>query len=511
MLFNSYAFILAFLPAALLVFLVAQRWRLHVWAMLFASLVFYAFWDLHFLALLIGSILVNFIIGRQLRRLVAADRRRAANALLSAGLAWNLGVLGWFKYAIFFSQNLYALGLVDSVLGGIILPLGISFYTFEQIGFLVDIRRGADYRPRLRDYALFVMFFPRVVAGPILRFNEIIPQTTQPKRPGQVAQDIAIGLTLFAIGLCKKAFLADGVAPYANAGFNEAAAGGTPDLFAAWGATLAYTCQLYFDFSGYSDMAIGIARCFGIRFPENFNSPYKAGSIIEFWRRWHITLSRFLRDYLYISLGGNRRGPARRYANLLLTMLLGGLWHGAAWTFVVWGALHGLALAANHGWNTLRIAAVLRGRPWWRAFAFLLTFLLVVVAWVFFRAPDLATAGRVLAGMAGQHGAQLPEAILQGAGPLGAIATGLGIRTGGSGAHFVETWSWVVPLLLIAWFAPNAQQLLRPLEPTLDSRPDPHRGPVWRLTLPWAIAAAAFATLGFLSLTRGGEFLYWQF
>ena len=357
MLFNSYEFLFAFFPISLAVYFLCKRFagRLEYLALLVLSLFFYAWWNVYFLPLLLLSITVNYIFGTIIASQVGNGRQRAAGWLMAAAVALNLGVLGVFKYAYFAVTNLNTALGTDFTLGSIILPLGISFFTFEQISFLVDVRRGQT-RPSLYvHYALFVSFFPRLVAGPIIRYNEIAPQFAAPRPASAFADDLAVGLTMFFIGLLKKAVLADGVAPYASPVFTAAEHGEAVDLLMAWGGALAYTCQLYFDFSGYSDMAIGAARCFGIRFPMNFNSPYKATSIIEFWRRWHITLSRFLRDYLYFSLGGNRRGPVRRYLNLLITMLLGGLWHGANWTFIVWGVLHGIYLMINHAW--LAVAA----------------------------------------------------------------------------------------------------------------------------------------------------------
>jgi alginate O-acetyltransferase complex protein AlgI len=288
---------------------------------------------------------------------------------------------------------------------------------------------------------LFVLFFPRLVAGPILRFGEIEPQLGNLGARAMLP-DLGAGLSIFAIGLAKKAWLADGIAPFVGTGFAGAMQAPGPDLFAAWGAALAYTCQLYFDFSGYSDMAIGAARCFGLRFPANFNSPYKARNIIEFWRRWHMTLSRFLRDYLYIPLGGNRRGPVRRYANLMITMLLGGLWHGAAWTFVIWGGLHGLYLMINHGWATLGRPS---SHPFARLMASAMTFVAVVVGWVFFRSVGTATAWHMVRGMIGLNGATIPEPVFVHLGVLrsGLHALGVAANSNEGGWNFVSMWGWI--------------------------------------------------------------------
>ena len=522
MLFNSYQFLFLFFPCSLLVFhLLGRRSpQIRIAVMLAASIVFYASWDVRFLLLLGGSILTNFGFGRALERAVEPRRERLANWLLALGVASNLLVLGAFKYTPFMIANLNAISGADFTVGRLILPLGISFFTFEQIGYLVDVRRGHRYGADLLRFAVFVSFFPRLVAGPILRYSEILPQLSDDRRTADQAENLAVGLTMFAIGLVKKAVLADGIAPFASPVFAAAASGAPVDFFLAWGGALAYTCQLYFDFSGYSDMAIGAARCFGIQFPANFNSPYKSSSIIEFWRRWHMTLSRFLRDYLYIPLGGNRRGPVRRYLNLMITMLLGGLWHGANWTFVAWGGLHGLYLMVNHGWAGIRAN---RGAPnrlyssfTARAFGFALTFVAVVVAWVFFRAPSFAAALDMLGGMAGRHGATLPAGLAFALHPVMPVLRGLGIGFAHeSGSQMIRMWSWITALLAIAWVLPNSQELLARYRPVLEMNRNhtltvPTRL-VWRLTPAWAIFAGALAFLGVISITHVSEFLYWQF
>ena len=513
MLFTSYEFLLLFFPATVATYFLMGRGALARAAILVvASIAFYASWNWHFLVLLLGSIGVNYAIGVTLQRAMLAGRLRRANLLTAFGIVLDLGILVVFKYAHFTIDNLNALAGMDMVIARIILPLGISFFTFEQIGFLIDLRRGAPYRLDLLSYAVFVSFFPRLVAGPILRYNEIVPQLE--RELGSMssrAEDLAFGLSMFAIGLAKKAFLADGIAPYVGPSFDAAASGQPLDFFAAWSGALAYTCQLYFDFSGYSDMAIGAARCFGIRFPENFNSPYKSVSIIEFWRRWHMTLSRFLRDYLYISLGGNRHGPARRYVNLLLTMLLGGFWHGANWTFLVWGALHGFYLIVNHAWaaatGRVRALTAFHAAFLGRAFGFVLTFLAVVIAWVFFRAPNFGAGFAMLGAMAGRDGAELPAAFIWQLHSLAPLLTGLGIRSGGSGTLFAGTWLWIGALLAIAFLAPNTQQIVARAHPALRHPPSHHRF----ASPAWAMAAGLVAFLGFLSVTRASAFLYWQF
>ena len=520
MLFNSYPFLLVFFPASLALYFLAIRFseRAGIAAILLISLIFYAFWDVRFLLLLGGSILGNYGVGAVLSRAMARGQTRRASAFLAFGVALNLIVLGVFKYAHFAADNINALFQTNFVLGQIILPLGISFFTFEQIGYLTDIRRGSKYNADLLSYSVFVSFFPRLVAGPILRYGEIRPQLAAGKRSTAIAEDIAVGLTIFLAGLAKKVVLADGVAPFVPPLFNSAAAGGSPDLFMAWSGALAYTCQLYFDFSGYSDMAIGAARCFGIRFPQNFNSPYKSASIVEFWRRWHMTLSRFLRDYLYIALGGNRLGPVRRYINLMITMLLGGLWHGANWTFIVWGGLHGLYLIVNHFFRMLRERNrgidILMGSRLGRVLSVAVTFLAVVVAWVFFRAPNFTAAATILAGMAGMNGAALPSGLEFAFKPLQPLLDLLGIAYGDeSGTHFLQVWGWVTALLVVCFAMPNTQGILGRYEPALGFSPARagFSGFQWAPNLGWAAGLAGIGFLAIISITRVSEFLYWQF
>ena len=258
------------------------------------------------------------------------------------GIGLNLGLLAWFKYANFLAASINNLAGTSLSFGDIVLPLAISFFTFQQIAFLVDAYRGLADEPNIGRYGLFVTFFPQLIAGPIVHHAEILPQYAQRDSIRLKADNLSIGLTIFAVGLFKKVVFADSMGAYADTVFQAAALGDTVSFVSAWAAAAAFSLEIYFDFSGYTDMAIGIARMFGVRLPLNFDSPYKSTSIIDFWRRWHITLSRFLRDYLYYPLGGNRNGTGRRYGNLMVVMLLGGLWHGAAWTFVFWGALHGL-------------------------------------------------------------------------------------------------------------------------------------------------------------------------
>ncbi len=387
MLFNSQLFVTGFLPALLALFyLVAGSRQARQCVIVGGSVLFYGLWNWRFVPLLAGLTLANWLI-------VQAYARTAERRLLLAGVGLNLAALGLFKYANFFAATASAVLGTAAPAWSIVLPLGISFLTFQKISYLLDLYRGAKPIYGLLDFAEFVSFFPQLIAGPLVRHDEIIPQFAADPRGPMLWENLSRGATLFVIGLVKKACLADTVALLVDPLFAHAA---TAPLTAAaaWSAALCYTLQIYFDFSGYSDMAIGLALMFGLRLPFNFDAPYRAVSIRDFWRRWHITLSRFLRDYLYIPLGGNRVSPPRQAANVILTMLLGGLWHGAAWSFVAWGGLHGVALAANSAWDRSRLAMP-------RPLGWLLTMLFVVAGWVLFRAESFATAASMLRSMAG--------------------------------------------------------------------------------------------------------------
>ncbi|MCW5751608.1 MAG: MBOAT family protein [Alphaproteobacteria bacterium] len=522
MLFNSVEYIFAFLPASLFgFFLIAARFgqRAALAWLVAASLFFYGWWNPTYLTLIIAMIAINYGIATALQSPTGKDRdfRRRQAAL--AGVAINLLILGYFKYAGFALQNVNLLFDTGFSAGQIVLPLGISFFTFQMIAFLVDVRRG-EYRERsFLRYCVFVLFFPQLIAGPIVHPREVLPQFRNRRIYQFSRQNLAVGTTIFAIGLFKKAVIADGIAPFANVVFDGAAAGARPDFFEAWGGALAYTFQLYFDFSGYSDMAIGAARLFGIRLPLNFHSPYKALSIIDFWRRWHMTLSRFLRDYVYIGLGGARKGKARRYGNLFVTMLLGGLWHGAAWTFVAWGALHGFYLVVNHAWRYVRArlpVGPVGGAE--RLAGWLVTFLAVVVGWVLFRATSFESAVAILWGMAGGNGIALPAGIMARLGGLGPMLQEAGIagRLGG-GTQFISTWSWCLALAVLAFLAPNTQELLRRYRPALlDDRMERMGAGwlgalVWRPVPQWAFYSGALLLASLLALSRVSEFLYFQF
>jgi len=505
MLFNSYTFLFAFLPLTLAGFWLLARAANARGAMLWLlamSLVFYGWWNPVYLILLIGSVVANFRMGMFL-----ADATRAGMAnrsMLYAGIGLNLGLIGWFKYLGFFA------GIADAVAGTgfgpvqVALPLAISFFTFQQIAYLVDCHKGIAGEGDFFKYALFVTFFPQLIAGPIVHHSEVMGQYERAFAQKLSSVNAAVGLTLIAVGLFKKVVIADHLAAYATPVFADADAGAVVGFARAWSGTLSYTLQIYFDFSGYSDMAVGLARLFGVRLPVNFFSPYRSVSIIDFWRRWHMTLSRFLRDYLYVPLGGSRKGPPRRYMNLMITMLLGGLWHGAGWTFVVWGGLHGVFLIINHGWRRLCTGFGWQGSgAAYRIAGWALTFAAVTLAWVFFRADTFPGALAMLRGMAG----------------LNDVLPSLGWTDGAVIADQEvgrRTWRWIGAALVIALAMPNVYQLMRRYHPALGvpgkryTLPGGMR-PAWRMTAPWAIGSAMLALAAFLMLTQVSEFLYFRF
>ncbi len=511
MLFHSPEFIFGFIPLSLLGFFLLAR-HSHALALAWltaASLFFYAWWNPVWLPLLLTSIGFNFCAGHTIAERVrhevahtessAGFARASSRTLLMGSIAANIALLVYFKYAAFAVNSLALLANSPVHLDAGELPLGISFFTFTQIAFLVDVqqRKAADFDP-LR-YGLFVTYFPHLIAGPILHHKEMMPQFAKADIFKFSADRLADGSVMFILGLFKKSVLADAFAGYANPAFAAAA---THDIsfFEAWGAALSYTMQIYFDFSGYCDMAIGLALMIGVQLPMNFHSPYKARNIADFWRRWHMTLSRFLRDYLYIPLGGNRRGLARQQVNLMVTMLLGGLWHGAGWTFVIWGGLHGLYLMVFHSWQRA-LGSLGSGAPGaalqrvTAPLAWLLTFTAVVIAWVFFRSPDVHSALSMLRGMAGLNGALLPDQIIHFVPALGRVADGLGkvpYLANGTVMGCVEMALMLAMGLLIALAAPTV--------PQLSTR--------WRYALVIPCAALALQRVVY---GQASEFLYFQF
>lgn len=509
MLFNSYPFVFVFLPAVFVVFFLIARSDRRAAALWLAisSIAFYGWWDARFVPLLLGSIAFNYGVGRAIGK---TRSERASRAWLLVGIGIDLSLLAVFKYANFFIETANEAGTSLHTLE-IVLPLGISFFTFTQIAFLVDVHRRLANEIDPIDYVLFVTWFPHLIAGPVLHHKQMMPQFSSPETYRPSAESISIGLTQFALGLFKKVVLADHLAAYANPVFDAAAHGTSPMLLDTWIGVLAYTLQLYFDFSGYSDMAIGISRIFNIRLPLNFNSPYKSVNIIEFWRSWHMTLSAFLRDYLYFSLGGNRHGPIRRHVNLMTTMLLGGLWHGAGWNYVLWGGMHGAYLVTNHGWRAMRGNRKSASGTLVRAVSTALTFIAVVAAWVPFRAADFSTTLKLWSGMVGTNGISLPAA----AQPLfGGLDFSL-VSFNGLDPQFQfsgpEVLAWLLSAFAIVWVCPNTQQWLSNYAPAWDPAAPAPKHLAWHPNRGFAILCGLLFAFSILAFRKNSPFLYFQF
>ncbi|MBW6489361.1 MBOAT family protein [Sulfurimonas sp.] len=484
MLFNSYEFIFLFLPIIFFgyFFLISKRLAVasKVW-LVFGSLFFYSWWNVAYLPLIVASMLVNFAVGNSLNENFK-KAKVGKKTLLGFGVVANIALLGYFKYSDFFIENFNGIFGANIPLSHIALPLAISFFTFQQIAYLVDSYRAETKEYDFLNYALFVTFFPQLIAGPIVHHKEMMPQFASKWNKVKNYRNIALGLFIFSIGLFKKVVIADTFAVWATAGFDNAT---ILTLFEAWATSLSYTFQLYFDFSGYTDMAIGAALLFNIKLPINFNSPYKAIDIQDFWRRWHITLSRFLKDYIYIPLGGNRKGNFGTYNNLLITFLLGGLWHGAAWTFVFWGFLHGIALVLHRLWQKI-------GFKLWSWLAWLITFNFINISWVFFRAKEWEDAVKVLGGMVGLSGFTLHSIFERFAflhqfnikfQPYDTITLPL-----------AETLWFPFAFIIILLFK-NSMQKMKSFTPNKKV----------------AVFTAFLLSFGILSLTKVSEFLYFNF
>jgi alginate O-acetyltransferase complex protein AlgI len=513
MLFNSAEYLLLFLPIAVLVFQLLSRAssteRQIVWLVL-ASIFFYASWKPVYLLLVVVSVTVNYLLGKKL----AGGSRSSIRRWLTIGICFNLGLLGYFKYTGFFIEGLNALGRWLIPIPEITLPLAISFFTFQQLAYLVDVSRGDCKEYQFHHYALFVLFFPQLIAGPIVHHKEMMPQFDSLRSRAQIPTDLAVGMTFIAVGLFKKVVMADSLGLVADPVFSAATPGGQLHTIDALLGTFAFSFQIYFDFSGYSDIAIGSARLFGIKLPENFRSPYKSRSIIEIWHRWHMTLSRFLRDYLYFSLGGNRSGVFKRYRNLVLTMLLGGLWHGAAWTFVFWGGLHGLYLCINHGWRAaldragmrqLSSAAVLQ------PLFVLLTFSAWSIAFVVFRSVDIATSWTIISSAFVDISFAQPmllEDVFNNAlaGRLLAIAD---VQL----APYAIIYALMLAAAAICWLLPNTQEFLIDYNPVIiaDNAPLQAAAIAWRPALRFAALTAVLLAVSLLSLSSISRFIYFQF
>jgi alginate O-acetyltransferase complex protein AlgI len=492
MLFNSPEFILLFLPIVLLMFFWIGRYsiKLSAYWLFIASLSFYSWWNPLDVPLLLTSIVFNYSVGRYL---AAKSYLHARKAALTIGICINLALLFRYKYFMFVMQVIGVEQASTAININAALPLGISFFTFTQIAFLVDAYRREVNEYQFGQYGLFVTFFPHLIAGPILHHKEMMPQFQDAKIYRPDYENLSVGMTLFVIGLFKKVILADGIAPYASLIFLNSHSSAGFGFVEAWLGIMAYSFQLYFDFSGYSDMALGLGRMFGIRLPMNFYSPYKAQSMLELWRRWHMTLSRFLRDYVFVPLGGKKKSSIRRYASLFLTMVVGGIWHGAGWTFVVWGTLLGSMLVLNHAW------LIFRRRSNWaqpgyiaRFFACAGTYAGFTLGLAFFRSDTLATASHISSALL-WFGA---KTIL--------------------GAVDLATLTWVAICGFIVWGLPNSQQLLQKYQPAIETYPGIMKARrifwfEWQPNIPWAMAigTTAIASIGMLSRIR--EFLYFAF
>ncbi len=486
--FTSHLFVFYFLPAVLAAYYLLPGRRRNAFLTL-ASYVFYGWWNPWFVTLMLASTVVDYRCGKAVAAPGASRRRR--RLAVAASVTANLGLLGFFKYWMFFAANVNA---VAAELGPwrlpdwrIVLPIGISFYTFQSMSYTLDLYRGrARPADSLLDFAAYVSLFPQLIAGPIIRYRDLAGQL--PERRHSL-DGMARGLATFAFGFAKKVLLANNLGVVADAAF----AAGAPPWHVAWVGVVAYAFQIYFDFSGYSDMAIGLGRMFGFRFPENFRSPYRAASITDFWRRWHISLSTWLRDYLYIPLGGNRKGKVRTYVNLAITMLLGGLWHGAQWQFVIWGGLHGLMLAAERARGKTTVPPeggernIGAGLP--RPLRVAATFVLVLITWVFFRAANLADALDYLAAMFGlatnTAASELTQARVFSPSALATLVAGA----------------------LIIWWAPRTAQLVGGDGRRGDDRDAVYRSPAGAL----ALAALFVLALAEMSVQGHNPFLYFQF
>ena len=511
MLFNSHVFIFLFLPMVLLGYhglkkISASHHLPLIW-LLMTSLFFYGWWDARYLLLLLTSITINFILGNIVYH---SGKKRI---WLAIGKSFNLLLIIYFKYANFVVNNVsWAFGETWEF-HNIILPLAISFFTFQQIAWLVDIYKNKTVIPSFYNYALFVSFFPQLIAGPIVHHSEMMPQFERPLVSKQAQFNMGIGLTLFTLGLFKKVVLADQFALYATPVFEAAWRGEVITFLEAWVGTLSYTFQLYFDFSGYSDMAVGLARMLGIVLPINFFSPYKAHNIRQFWQRWHITLSRFLRDYLYIPLGGNRARAVRVSVNIMLTMLIGGLWHGASWTFVAWGGLHGFYLIIHRLYETrhsLQPGGFI-SRPF---IGVSVTFMAVILAWVLFRADSFTSAVIIYKGLFGFSGLSLPIGLfdLSPALKAGTDAAGFTVAQLPYFKGFPELL-WLLAGSLICFVAPNVYQFLADQDPALipPSIKLQQSRIRWRDNFCWAFVFAFLLMWSVLKLNRISEFLYFQF
>jgi alginate O-acetyltransferase complex protein AlgI len=543
MLYNSNEFILAFLPVTLAGFyvlgIISHTWALR-WLIL-VSFLFYAWWRPLNVLIIAPSILINFVLARTLARLAENQKQRHwAKAVLLLGIAFNVAFLGYFKYVDFTLGTINDVFGTNLILTHIILPLGISFITFQKIAFLIDVHAGRVKSFTFQDYALFVLFFPQLIAGPIVHFGEMMPQFRGASCRFD-KENFSVGLTLFFFGLFKKVVFADHIGPLVTPIYDQAATGGNISFLLSWMAAIGFTLQIYFDFSGYSDMALGLARFFGIRLPPNFYSPLQASNIIDYWLRWHMTLTRFLTAYIYnpllLSLTRRRMAKGRPAFGgrnttvgafvqlmvfpLLLTMFVSGLWHGAGYLFILWGLLHGVFLSINHGWRLIGPKLWLDRASYERfmtPIGFVLTFVAVTTSMVFFRSSTLQGATNILKGMIGLSGVALPQDLYDRLGPLAGWLHSVGVvPEAGSSQSFMMMTVWISALMFIVLACPNTLQILARYEPALGVKPQPTDQSTGRMvvewdgSLPWAIGVSITAAMGIYFLDSPSQFLYWQF
>jgi alginate O-acetyltransferase complex protein AlgI len=537
MLFNSYVFIFAFLPAALAGFHLLCRFGRSTAAawLIVVSVIFYGWWNPQFVILLLASVGLNYLASEVIAAL--EHRPKLQTACITIAIVINLGALIHYKYLASVIHAATGLGLIDSAAPDIVLPLGISFFTFTQIGYLIDTKQGVAKDRGLLNYVLFVTFFPHLIAGPILHNREIMPQFGETATYRFSGENMAVGLSIFVIGLAKKCVFADPISGVVGPGFDAAS---HLSFLAAWNVALCYSLQLYFDFSGYSDMAIGLARMFNVRFPLNFNSPYKAASVIDHWQRWHMTLSRYLALYLYnpialwvtrwradrgLGITRNAQATFGGFCSMLMfptivTMGLAGIWHGDGLHFLVFGLLHGTYLTINHAFRIFRpLPAKLRVEgPIGHCSKVLLTYLSVLVASVFFRAPSVQSAMHLLQGMVGLHGIDgliVPDVMLPRLGSLGDVLTSIGLIAGVPAMEFAVSaghMMWIILLYGIIWSLPNTQQIMRRFAPALGKiQAGSFQIVEWQMNRAWAVAIGVAACVGVLAIGGTSEFLYFQF
>jgi D-alanyl-lipoteichoic acid acyltransferase DltB (MBOAT superfamily) len=543
MLFNSAEFLFVFLPVTLAGFYLlgpisrnsAIRW------LILTSLVFYAWWRPVNVLIIAPSIIINYIIARILLRLNDSKGSPSiSKAVLLLGITFNVIFLGVFKYTDFMLNSINDVFGANLVLRHIVLPLGISFITFQKIAFLVDVQAGKVRSFNFQDYCTFVLFFPQLIAGPIVHYREMMPQFHAASCRFD-KENFAVGLTLLFFGLFKKIILADNMALLVTPLYEQAASQGGTSFLMAWMAAVGFTLQLYFDFSGYTDMALGLARFFGIRLPQNFNSPLRASSIVDFWLRWHMTLTRFLTAYIYnpLQLWLTRRRLAKGQRGLsgpntqvgafisllmfptILTMFMSGLWHGAGYGYIVWGLLHGLYLTINHGWRVVAARLWPDRKSYVRVMqpvGWVLTFVSVSAAMVFFRSTTITSAVDIVKGLMGLNGIGLPHALFDRSGALGSGLHRLGLIA-------VQSWSvqdfavlaiWIAVLMFVVLACPNTLQILSRYEPALGVKPRSTQLGIgrileWNASLPWALAVSGLAAIAIASISGPSEFLYWQF